>query len=386
MIKNKKRLMILAFTLMLMNGVVNNLRAQVGPYILQDYQLNYSKLGILLSFLSIGAMILYFISGRLIEKFGLIKMLFFGIIYNFIALLAVHFSVNYYSLAFAFFMVGSGLTLLNIVSVNLISITYSKKRGKMINLLHLFYGLGGIMAPYFVSSIMRLGFDWSYSFLFSIILLVIIFIEFKTSIIPEIETGKSALMRSTKELLQDKKVILFSLIVFFQIGVEFSIITWLAPFLKDVEARSNFEISFYISLFFITFTIGRLIASFVVEKFGYYNFLIFTEAGAGVLITLALIFGRPLTILIPLSGIFMAAQVPTTQAAILDSFGSSGIKVVGFAQTAGMLSSTVLASWLIGFVNDLIGLKAGFIIVIVVLFLAAVMTYYLKQVTKLEAK
>lgn len=382
MIKNKERLMILAFTIMLMNGVVNNLRAQVGPYILQDYNLNYSRLGILLSFLSIGAMILYFISGKLIEKFGLIKMLFYGIIYNFIALLAVYFAVNYYSLAAAFFMLGSGLTLLNIVSVNLISITYSKKRGKMINLLHLFYGVGGIIAPYFVSLIMRFDFGWSYSFLFSIALLIIIFIEFKGAIIPEIETEKLNFMRSTKELLQDKKVILFSLIVFFQIGVEFSIITWLAPFLKDVEGRSSLEVSFYISLFFITFTIGRLLASFIVEKFGYYNFLIFTESGAAVLIAIALIFGRPLTILIPLSGFFMAAQVPTTQAAILDSFGSSGIKVVGFAQTAGMLASTVLASWLIGFVNDLIGLKAGFVIIIVVLFLAAIMTYYLKEEVK----
>lgn len=377
--------MILAFTIMMMHGLVNNLRAQIGPYILQDFGLNYSRLGILLSFLSIGAMILFFLSGRLIEKFGLIKILFFAIIYNLIALLTAHFSINYYSLAAAFFMVGSGLTLLNIVSVNIISITYSENRGKMMNLLHLFYGLGGIIAPYFVTTIMRLGFGWSYSFLFSTALLLVIFIEFKTAIIPEIETKSGNFMRSTKDLLQDIKVILFSLIIFFQIGVEFSIVTWLAPFLKDLQARSNLEVSFYVSLFFITFTIGRLLASFVVEKLGYYNFLIFIQIGAAVLIAAALIFGRSFTFLIPLSGFFMAAQVPTTQAAILDNFDKSGIKVVGFAQTAGMLGSTILASWLIGFVNDLIGLKAGFVIMIIVLFLAAVITFYLKKVIKKKA-
>ncbi|SDK61848.1 MFS transporter [Halanaerobium congolense] len=150
MIKNKQRLMILAFTIMMMNGVVNNLRAQVGPYIIEDYALNYSKLGILLSFISIGSMLLYFLSGKLIEKFGLIKLLFYGIIYNIISLAAIYLSPNYYFLTFSFFLLGSGLTLLNIVSVNLISISYSKNRGKMINLLHLFYGLGGIIAPYFV--------------------------------------------------------------------------------------------------------------------------------------------------------------------------------------------------------------------------------------------
>jgi len=381
MIKNKQRLMILAFTIMMMNGVVNNLRAQVGPYIIEDYGLNYSRLGILLSFISMGAMFLYFISGKLIEKFGLIKLLFYGVIYNSLALLAIYFSINYYTLTAAFFILGSGLTLLNIVSVNLISISYSKNRGKMINLLHLFYGLGGIVAPYFVTLVIKIGFSWAHSFLFSIILLVIIFIEFKTAVIPEIEASKNKTMKSTKELLKDIRVILFSLIVFLQIGVEFSIVTWLAPFLKDVEGRTDLEISFYIALFFITFTIGRLLASFMVEKVGYFNFIIYTAGAAALLIAFALIGGRSFTILISISGIFLAAQVPTAQAAILDSFGSSGIKVVGFAQTAGMIGSTVLASWVIGFINDFIGLKAGFFILIISLIADLVITFYLKQIT-----
>jgi len=384
MIKNKQRLMILAFTIMMMNGVVNNLRAQVGPYIIEDYTLNYSKLGILLSFISIGAMLLYFLSGKLIEKFGLIKLLFYGVIYNTVSLAAIYLSPNYYFLTFSFFLLGSGLTLLNIVSVNLISISYSKNRGKMINLLHLFYGLGGIIAPYFVTLVLKLGFSWAHSFLFSIIFLIIIFVEFKTAAVPEIEASKNKTMRSTKELLKDIKVILFSLIVFLQIGVEFSIITWLAPFLKDVEERSDLEISFYIALFFITFTIGRLLASFMVEKIGYFNFIIFTAGAASLSIAAALIGGRSFTILIPLSGIFLAPQVPTAQAAILDSFESSGIKVVGFAQTAGMIGSTVLASWIIGFVNDFISIRAGFFILVIALAADLLITSYLKYITKKE--
>jgi hypothetical protein len=56
MIKNKKKIIILAFTIMFMNGVVNNIRGQVGPYIMDDFGLNYSRLGFLLSFISIGSM------------------------------------------------------------------------------------------------------------------------------------------------------------------------------------------------------------------------------------------------------------------------------------------------------------------------------------------
>jgi len=144
------------------------------------------------------------------------------------------------------------------------------------------------------------------------------------------------------------------------------------------------EISFYIALFFITFTIGRLLASFMVEKIGYFNFIIFTAGAASLSIAAALIGGRSFTILIPLSGIFLAAQVPTAQAAILDSFESSGIKVVGFAQTAGMIGSTVLASWIIGFVNDFISIRAGFFILVIALAADLLITSYLKYITKKE--
>ncbi|MFP4199209.1 MAG: MFS transporter, partial [Halanaerobium sp.] len=285
----------------------------------------------------------------------------------------------------AFFFLGTGITLLNIVAVNLTSISYSQKRGKMINLLHLFYGAGGIIAPYFVTSVLKLGFSWNYSFLFSIILLIIIFFEFNAASLPDIEAGGKKIMKSTSELLKDIKVILFSLIVFFQVGVEFSIVTWLAPFLRDAQSRSDLTVSFYLSLFFVCFTVGRFLASIIVEKIGYYNFLILTGGAAASLILLALIGGYQFTILIPISGLFLAGQVPTLQAAILDSFDRSGIKVVGFAQTAGMIGLTVLSNWTVGFINDFIAIEAGFIFLVLILAAAILITYYLKTITQNKA-
>jgi len=377
---NKRRLMMLAFTLMLMIGVVNNLRGQVGPLIMDDFSLNYSQLGFLLSFLSLGAVIVFFLSGKLIEKFGLIKILIYGLIHTGISLGAVYLSPGYYYLLISFFFVSMGLTLLNIVSVTIISLSFSNTRGKMINLLHLFYGLGGIIAPYFVTLVLKGGFSWAHSFLFSTILIIIIFTQFKASKLPETRASKKDLkVRSTKELLQDKAVILFSLLVFIQVGVEFSMVTWLAPFLKDVQARPEIVISFYLSLFFISFTFGRLLASFVVEKLGYYNFMIYTQIAAVIVIGGAIIGGESLTFLFSLSGIFLAVQVPTSQAAILDSFGESGIKVVGFAQTAGTLGAAFLSNWVVGFINDLFGVSSAFLVIIFLIFILFGITIYLKR-------
>ncbi len=384
-LNNKRKLMMLAFTLMLMIGVVNNLRGQVGPLIMDDFSLNYSQLGFLLSFLSLGAVIVFFLSGKLIEKFGLIKILIYGLLHTGVSLGAVYLSPGYYYLLISFFFVSMGLTLLNIVSVTIISLSFSNTRGKMINLLHLFYGLGGIIAPYFVTLVLKGGFSWAHSFLFSTVLIIIIFTQFKTSKLPETRASKKDLkVRSTKELLQDKAVLLFSLLVFIQVGVEFSMVTWLAPFLKDVQARPEIVISFYLSLFFISFTLGRLLASFVVEKLGYYNFLIYTQIAAVIVIAAAIIGGESLTFLLSLSGIFLAVQVPTSQAAILDSFGESGIKVVGFAQTAGTLGAAFLSNWVVGIINDLFGVSSSFLVIIFLIFILFGITIYLKRLVNLN--
>lgn len=105
---------------------------------------------------------------------------------------------------------------------------------------------------------------------------------------------------------------------------------------------------------------------------------------AAALISLALISGYKFTILIPLSGLFLAGQVPTLQAAILNSFDSSGIKVVGFAQTAGMIGLTVLSNWSVGFINDFVSLEAGFAFLVFILAAAMLITFYLKNVTQQE--
>ena len=76
--------------------------------------------------------------------------------------------------------------------------------------------------------------------------------------------------------------------------------------------------------------------------------------------------------------------MPTLQAAILDSFDSSVIKVVGFAQTAGMVGLTVLSDWVVGFINDFVAIEAGFIFLVIILAAAMIITYYLKRIIQHE--
>lgn len=50
-----------------------------------------------------------------------------------------------------------------------------------------------------------------------------------------------------------------------------------------------------------------------------------------------------------------------------------------------MIGSTVLASWIIGFINDFISIKTGFAILVVSLLADLVITYYLKLIFEKES-
>lgn len=377
---NKKRLILMTFIMMLTIGIINNIRGQIGPLIINDFDLNYSRLGFIFSFLSIGSMFTSFFIGKLVEKFGFINLITYGIIHNFISIILIYLANSYYTLLLAFLMLGIGIPIITVSALNIISISFSDKKGKMINFMQGFYGLGGVLAPYIVSVVVKADLRWAYSYFFILFLYLIILFLFKITSVPEMEIKEKKEISKTSELLTNKKVILFSLIYFIQVGVEFGVITWMAPYLKDVLLKSEIVVSIYISSFFILFTLGRLAASFIIEKIGYFNFLMLTSGCTTLLITLTLLNGTKLSFLLSLTGIFISVQIPTLQALILDSFDQNGVKVLGFAQTAGMLGATILSNWVIGAVNDILSIESGFWFLIIILSIVIILIYYLKNI------
>jgi len=46
-----------------------------------------------------------------------------------------------------------------------------------------------------------------------------------------------------------------------------------------------------------------------------------------------------------------------------------------------MIGLTVLSNWVVGFINDFISIEAGFIFLVIILALAMLITYYLKNIS-----
>ena len=376
---NHKLLVILALLMILSFGLTVNIRGLTNPLLQEDYGINYSQLGTILMFFSIGASLASFFSGFLIETFSLKKVLRTGAIVGIIGLIAIYFTSNYYLLMLVIFIIGLGMGTMNVSGNSLASKVFTENRGKMMNLFHFFFGMGAALAQIYAPFIINLGFAWEAVYSFAGVLLLIIFSFSFIPDFPKAAEDKEDNDTNTLDILKDTRVWLFILMFSFYVGTEIGMSSWLGVYLNDIQQRTPQEISTYIFAFFILFTFGRLITSLVVEKIGYIKIIVISAITAVISIFLGLIGPPNFAFFFSLTGLFISPHFATIQAVMFETFDSNVPAIVGLTLTAGSLGNVFFANKLAGVVNQLLGIQLGFGIFIVYLLILTSLTIYLYQ-------
>lgn len=378
-LNNHQLLVILAFIMMLSFGLIMNVRGLTNPLLQEDYGINYSQLGTVLMFFSIGASLASLFSGFLIEKFSLKKVFRMGLIIGICGLAAIYFITHYYLLMFIIFIIGLGMGTINVAGNSLASRIFTKNKGKMMNLLHFFFGIGSASAQIYAPFIINLGFRWEAVYSFGIIILLSLFIFSFIPTFPHNSDRESSNETKVLEVLKDKRVWLFIFMFSFYVGTEIGLSSWLGVYLDDIQQRTPKEIGTYMFAFFILFTFGRLIASFIVEKVGYIKTIIISASIAIITISLGL-FGPPnFAFFFSLTGLFIAPHFATIQAVMFELFKENVSAIVGLTLTAGSLGNILFANKIAGAVNQWLGIQLGFTIFIIYLLILITITIYLKK-------
>jgi len=169
-ISNRRKFLIgYAFAVMLFLGIIINLKGVVNPLIQEDYNINYSQLGFVVSSFSLGSIVATSIGGVLIQKLGLKKNFISGFLFSSIALVGVSFTDQYQSLILVMVLLGYGIGTLNVSANTLVSKLFTKEKGKMMNRFHLFFGVGGFIAPLYASLVFKFNFNWEATYSFGIV-------------------------------------------------------------------------------------------------------------------------------------------------------------------------------------------------------------------------
>ncbi|MBN2532515.1 MAG: MFS transporter [Spirochaetales bacterium] len=189
-----------------------------------------------------------------------------------------------------------------------------EKKLQNFGLLHACFGLGGILAPLFISFIFSFHIDFRGIFVIYFILFFFLCIFMLITKTPENTKYTSYSFKNIIFPLKNIIIISCLFIIFFYSGCEVGMVTWAGNMFKDLHHFPK-EISvLFITFFWIFFTMGRLFTDFLYKKLGKINLVLFTCFPALAILFLLIFAGRiSSVILFSVCAFFLAPVFPVVQ-------------------------------------------------------------------------
>ena len=359
-----------AFFAFFLFGFSDNLKGATFPVLLDDLSFNYANGSTILLLSYFGFLIATLITGPLSDVAGKKVVIFLASTFLFVGMLGYSLVSEMWMLALTMFFMGLGLGALE-VGANLIIVdVHPEDKGRYLNLLAFFHGVGSMIAPLYAGQMLVMGFSWRrvYQFGAGIALLVLIyFLLAKYPRTTSVQSNKLDLKNIGKSVFSGQMILFFASITAY-VAAEIGIGAWLVEFLQKVKLQSISQSTFYLALFFGTITIGRLVGSFFVSRIGYLKSLFYAGLAAAICVSIGIFAPMELTILLPLSGFFYSIIFSTITAAVSDLHQENQGAILGllftFAGIGGMLGP-----WVVGLTSDWFGMQLGFGLVLVFLIL-----------------
>lgn len=237
--------------------------------------------------------------------------------------------------------------------------SFTHNKGKYLNLLTFFHGAGAIIAPIYASFLLSRYFNWKSVYQFSLILpaTLLIFFIFLSDKKPCFENIKTNALHHGKATIK-VDVFLMSCIVCFYIAAEIGLASWIVEFLCKNKHFTIGKSSFYLSLFFLLLTIGRLLGIFLVEKMSYIKILFYALSFAILFVFMGIILPPAFAVLLPMTGLCFSVIFPTTIAIASDRYKKNDERILSILFFSGGIGG-MSGSWLIGKIPYIFNLSIG---------------------------
>jgi fucose permease len=267
----------------------------------------------------------------------------------------------FWILAAAMAIVGLGLGALEIGGNLIIVDLHREDKGRYLNLLAFFHGVGSMIAPLYAGQLLEAGVSWRTIYQSALLVIVLLFTYFFFVKYPQVGTSEKTKLniKSLGKSAFTGEMILFYIAIAVYVAAEIGIGTWLVEFLQEAKSQSVQLSSLFLSLFFGTITAGRFVGSFLVERIGYRKSLLYASLASVVCIAIGTFTPPALAFFLPLAGLFFSIIFPTATAAVSDLHKENVGTILGllftFAGVGGMLGP-----WMMGILSDQIGIQLGF--------------------------
>lgn len=357
-------------------GFIDNLKGPLLPEMIRDDALSYSQVGTIFFVGYIGFIVSTLGCGVLVEKVshrGILLLAALGVLVGgcgFSSLSA------YPLLIVTMGVIGLGLGAIELGGNGLMVELHSENRGRYLNLLGMFHGLGSLTVPLFAAALLKIEFSWQWIYALSILLAIPLAVIFGSSTARATaihEPANSATAISSSETASQKvssnwsaifrvaftkQMVLYYLLISAYVALELGIGAWMIEYLQQARGVSVASSSIFLSAFFVLLMLGRLLGAFVVDAIGHHLAVGIALIGSCICVAVGIFAHPALLFFLPLSGLFMSIVFPTVTASVSAIHKENVGSILGILFAFSGLGGAI-GPWAVGIVSDMAGLQLG---------------------------
>lgn len=250
---------------MLVFGIVLTSLGSLLPMLIPKYGISKIEAGSLMSLLSIGILLGSLVFGPIVDRYGYKFMLTFSALFIVLGLEGIAWTSDFWILRISVFLIGAGGGVINGATNALVADISEEERGARLSLLGIFFGIGAVGMPFLLGLLLDYMSYEIFTFATGLFVLipVIVFISIR---FPVPKQAQGFPIKEGAKLLRNALLLAFGLILFFESGMEITVGSWTATFLKEELHIAEDRAVFLLSTYWIGMVLIRLLLGFLLKR------------------------------------------------------------------------------------------------------------------------
>lgn len=319
-------------------GVSMGMTGPLVPSLRQDLALTYTQAGLLFSAQSVGSFVVLLLGGWLVHWVGKKRLLFAGALAFAVGMEATALAGHFVWVLAGNVLIGAGMSLMDIGISTLTIDAHREGKGKALNLLHFFFGAGAVLGP--LVALALAGFPGGWRWAFGLVGAGPLFIA---GFLPFLQFPETPQVPVAQKWAVYRQPFLWwgALALFVYCGVEWGVGAWFPSYWKAIPGTAALDPAWAVSLFWLTFALGRFVQGAWADAWGFQRFLTLGLSTTLVITVLWVVFPQPVVSLvwILLFGFSLAGLYPTFVALISHRFPEASGQVASFLSVFASLGT-----------------------------------------------
>ncbi|SIR38250.1 MFS transporter [Maribacter ulvicola] len=345
------------------------------PTVKEYLEISKSELGIAIFFLALGVFTIFPFASTIINRIGVGKSTFYGVLLSCAAAMLPLLAPNYYLLMAALFLFGAANGITDISMNTLVTEIEKKDNVKFMAASHGFFSLGGVLAglgSFLIGPLSNPVLHMS----IAVVLVLVVNFKFRDQYLSEAGEEMENEPFSFGLL---KPLLLLGLISFLAMGSEGAIVDWSGLYLKEITLAPEALWGLGFLGFQITMTLGRFLGDGISDKIGSVKIVVLGAIIAIIGYLLVLSGNTYLSIIgFALNGLGFSVMIPEVFRIGGNVKGVDSSKGIAFIAGTGY-AGFLCAPPILGFLAENYSLIDSFIVLLVCGFLILLFTFLIKR-------